>query len=420
MNHDVKDLNLATQGRYKIEWAEQEMPVLKQIRARFEKERPFKGVKISACLHVTSETASLMRTLQAGGADIVLCASNPLSTQDEVAASLVANDEIPTYAIKGEDNETYYKHLNAALDHHPVMTMDDGCDLVSILHKQRPEQVPEIVGGTEETTTGVIRLRAMAADGALRFPVIAVNDSMTKHYFDNRYGTGQSTIDGIIRATNVLLAGKTLVVNGYGWCGRGVASRARGMGALVVVTEVDPMKALEAVMDGFQVMTLKAAAKVGDFFVTVTGNKNVIDVEHFALMKDGAMLANSGHFDAEINIPGLKKMSKGQPRPLRPWVEQFTMKADGRKINLLGGGRLVNLASAEGHPASVMDMSFANQALGAEFILKNASKLKPDVYTIPEKLDREIARLKLAAMGIKIDKLTKDQTKYLSSWEEGT
>jgi len=361
-----------------------------------------------------------MRTLQAGGADIVLCASNPLSTQDEVAASLVANDEIPTYAIKGEDNETYYKHLNAALDHHPVMTMDDGCDLVSILHKQRPGQVPEIVGGTEETTTGVIRLRAMAADGALRFPVIAVNDSMTKHYFDNRYGTGQSTIDGIIRATNVLLAGKTLVVNGYGWCGRGVASRARGMGALVVVTEVDPMKALEAVMDGFQVMPLKAAAKIGDFFVTVTGNKNVIDVEHFALMKDGAMLANSGHFDAEINIPALKKMSKGQPRPIRPWVEQFTLKADGRKINLLGGGRLVNLASAEGHPASVMDMSFANQALGAEFMLKNAAKLKPDVYTIPEKLDREIARLKLAAMGIKIDKLTKDQTKYLSSWEEGT
>jgi adenosylhomocysteinase len=420
MNHDVKDMNLATQGRYKIEWAEQEMPVLKQIRTRFEKEKPFKGVKISACLHVTSETASLMRTLQAGGADIVLCASNPLSTQDEVAASLVANDEIPTYAIKGEDNETYYKHLNAALDHHPVMTMDDGCDLVSILHKQRPSQVPEIIGGTEETTTGVIRLRAMAADGALKFPVIAVNDSMTKHYFDNRYGTGQSTIDGIIRATNVLLAGKTLVVNGYGWCGRGVASRARGMGALVVVTEVDPMKALEAVMDGFQVMTLKAAAKIGDFFVTVTGNKNVIDVEHFALMKDGAMLANSGHFDAEINIPGLKKMSKGQPRPIRPWVEQFTLKADGRKINLLGGGRLVNLASAEGHPASVMDMSFANQALGAEFMLKNAAKLKADVYTIPEKIDREIARLKLAAMGVKIDKLTKDQTKYLASWEEGT
>jgi len=420
VNHDVKDISLATQGRYKIEWAEQEMPVLKQIRARFEKERPFKGVKISACLHVTSETAALMRTLQAGGADIVLCASNPLSTQDEVAASLVANDEIPTYAIKGEDNETYYKHLNAALDHHPAMTMDDGCDLVSILHKQRASQVPEIVGGTEETTTGVIRLRAMAADGALKFPVIAVNDSMTKHYFDNRYGTGQSTIDGIIRATNVLLAGKTLVVNGYGWCGRGVASRARGMGALVIVTEVDPLKALEAVMDGFQVMTLKQAAKLGDFFVTVTGNKNVIDVEHFNVMKDGAMLANSGHFDAEINIPALRKMSKGQPRPIRPWVEQFTLKADGRKINLLGGGRLVNLASAEGHPASVMDMSFANQALGAEFMLRNAAKLKPDVYTIPEKIDREIARLKLAAMGVKIDKLTKDQTKYLASWEEGT
>jgi adenosylhomocysteinase len=419
MNFDVKDMKLATQGRYKIEWAEQEMPVLKQIRARFEKERPFKGLKVSACLHVTSETASLMRTLQAGGADIVLCASNPLSTQDEVAASLVANDEIPVYAIKGEDNVTYYKHLNAALDHHPQMTMDDGCDLVSVLHKERASQVPEIVGGTEETTTGVIRLRAMAADGALKFPVIAVNDSMTKHYFDNRYGTGQSTVDGIIRATNVLLAGKTLVVNGYGWCGRGVASRARGMGALVVVTEVDPLKALEALMDGFQVMTLKQAAKVGDFFVTVTGNKNVLDVEHFALMKDGAMLANSGHFDAEINIPGLKKMSKGQPRPIRQWVDQYTMK-DGRKINLLGGGRLVNLAAAEGHPASVMDMSFANQALGAEFMLKNAKKMTPNVYTIPEAIDREIARLKLSAMGVKIDKLTQQQSKYLSSWEEGT
>lgn len=419
MNYDVKDMNLATQGRFKIEWAEQEMPVLKQIRERFQKEQPLKGIKVSACLHVTSETAALMRTLQAGGADIVLCASNPLSTQDEVAASLVANDEIPTYAIKGEDNATYYKHLNAALDHHPKMTMDDGCDLVSVLHKERAGQVPEIVGGTEETTTGVIRLRAMSKDGALRFPVIAVNDSMTKHYFDNRYGTGQSTIDGIIRATNVLLAGKNFVVNGYGWCGRGVASRARGMGALVIVTETDPMKALEATMDGFQVMTLKQAAKIGDFFTTVTGNKNVLDVEHFALMKDGAMLANSGHFDAEINIPGLKKMSKGQPRPIRPWVEQFTLK-DGRKINLLGGGRLVNLAAAEGHPASVMDMSFANQALGAEFMLKNAKKLKPDVYTIPENIDREIARLKLKAMGIKIDVLTKEQAKYLGSWEEGT
>jgi adenosylhomocysteinase len=419
MNFDVKNMDLATAGRYKIEWAEQEMPVLKQIRDRFKKEQPLKGIKVSACLHVTSETAALMRTLQAGGADIVICASNPLSTQDEVAASLVANDEIPNYAIKGEDNTTYYKHLNAALDHHPQMTMDDGCDLVSILHKQRASQVPEIIGGTEETTTGVIRLRAMANDGALRFPVIAVNDSMTKHYFDNRYGTGQSTLDGIIRATNVLLAGKTLVVNGYGWCGRGVASRARGMGAQVVVTEIDPLKALEAVMDGFQVMTLKQASKVGDIFVTVTGNKNVLDVEHFALMKDGAMLANSGHFDAEINIPGLKKMSKGEVRPVRPWVEQFTLK-DGRKINLLGGGRLVNLAAAEGHPASVMDMSFANQALGAEFMLKNAKTMKPDVYTIPEKIDREIARLKLVAMGVKIDKLTKDQTKYLASWEEGT
>jgi adenosylhomocysteinase len=419
MDFHVKDMNLATQGRYKIEWAEQEMPVLKQIRERFAKEKPFKGLKISACLHVTSETAALMRTLSAGGADIVLCASNPLSTQDEVAASLVANDEIPTYAIKGEDNATYYKHLNVALDHRPAMTMDDGCDLVSMLHKERASQVPEVIGGTEETTTGVIRLRAMSADGKLRFPVIAVNDSMTKHYFDNRYGTGQSTLDGIIRATNVLLAGKTLVVNGYGWCGRGVASRARGLGAQVVVTEVDSLKALEAVMDGFQVMPLKQAAKVGDVFVTVTGNKNVLDSEHFEVMKDGAMLSNSGHFDAEINIPALKKMSKGAPRNARQWVEQFTLK-DGRKINLLGGGRLVNLAAAEGHPASVMDMSFANQALGAEFMLKNAKKMKPGVYTIPDDVDREIAKLKLSAMGIKIDKLTKEQAKYLSSWEEGT
>ncbi len=419
MDFHVKDMNLATQGRYKIEWAEQEMPVLKQIRERFAKEKPFKGLKISACLHVTSETAALMRTLSAGGADIVLCASNPLSTQDEVAASLVANDEIPTYAIKGEDNATYYKHLNAALDHRPAMTMDDGCDLVSMLHKERASQVSEVIGGTEETTTGVIRLRAMSADGKLRFPVIAVNDSMTKHYFDNRYGTGQSTLDGIIRATNVLLAGKTVVVNGYGWCGRGVASRARGLGAQVIVTEVDSLKALEAVMDGFQVMPLKQAAKIGDVFVTVTGNKNVLDAEHFEVMKDGAMLSNSGHFDAEINIPALKKMSKGAPRNVRQWVEQYTLK-DGRKLNLLGGGRLVNLAAAEGHPASVMDMSFANQALGAEFMLKNAKKMKPGVYTIPADVDREIARLKLSAMGVKIDKLTKEQAKYLASWEEGT
>lgn len=419
MNYDVKDMNLATQGRYKIEWAEQEMPVLKQIKERFAKEQPFKGLKISACLHVTSETAALMRTLQAGGADIVLCASNPLSTQDEVASSLVANDEIPVYAIKGEDNATYYKHLNAALDHHPAMTMDDGCDLVSVLHKERKSQVSEVTCGTEETTTGVIRLRAMAADKALKFPVLAVNDSMTKHYFDNRYGTGQSTIDGVIRATNVLLAGKTVVVDGYGWCGRGVANRARGMGAQVIVTEIDPLKALEAVMDGFMVKPIKDAAKTGDVFITVTGNKNVLDEDHFKVMKDGAILSNSGHFNAEINISALKKLSKGQPRPVRPFVEQFTMK-DGRKINLLGDGRLINLAAAEGHPASVMDMSFANQALGAEYMLRNAKKFAPNVYTIPEDVDREIARLKLSAMGVKIDKLTKEQAKYLASWEEGT
>lgn len=419
MEFDVKDINLATQGRHKIEWAESQMPVLDMIRKRFEKERPLKGLKVSACLHVTSETAALMRTLQAGGADIVLSASNPLSTQDDVAASLVANDEIPTYAIKGEDNTTYYKHLNAALDHHPQITMDDGCDLVSMLHKERKNQVPEIMCGTEETTTGVIRLRAMKADGALRFPVLAVNDSMTKHYFDNRYGTGQSTLDGIIRATNVLLAGKVLVVSGYGWCGRGVATRAKGMGADVVVTEVDPMKAIEAVMDGFRVMPLINAAKIGEIFITVTGDKFVIDEKHLKVMKSGAILANSGHFNAEINIDALRKMSKGKPRAIRPYVEQFTTK-DGRMINLLGDGRLINLAAAEGHPSSVMDMSFANQALGAEFMVKNFKKLTPDVYTIPENIDREIARLKLASMGIKIDKLTAEQKKYLSSWEEGT
>jgi adenosylhomocysteinase len=419
MEFDVKDMKLANQGRHKIEWAESQMPVLDMIRKRFEKERPLKGLRVSACLHVTSETAGLMRTLQAGGADIVLCASNPLSTQDDVAASLVANDEIPVYAVKGEDNATYYKHLNAALDHHPQITMDDGCDLVSVLHKERVKQVPEILCGTEETTTGVIRLRAMSADGALKFPVLAVNDSMTKHYFDNRYGTGQSTLDGIIRATNVLLAGKSVVVSGYGWCGRGVATRARGMGAHVIVTEIDPMKALEAVMDGFQVMPLTNASRIGDVFVTVTGDKNVIDEKHLKAMKDGAILCNSGHFNAEINIAALKKMSKGQPREIRPFVEQYTTK-DGRKINLLGDGRLINLAAAEGHPSSVMDMSFANQALGAEYMVRNFKKLTPDVYTIPEDVDREIARLKLASMGIKIDKLTAEQKKYLSSWEEGT
>ena len=420
MNYDVKDIGLATAGRYKIEWAENEMPVLKAIRERFAKEQPLKGLKVSACLHVTSETAGLMRTLQAGGADIVLVASNPLSTQDEVASSLVANDEIPVYAIKGEDNATYYKHLNAALDHHPQITMDDGCDLVSVVHKERAKQVPEILCGTEETTTGVIRLRAMSADKALRFPVLAVNDSMTKHYFDNRYGTGQSTMDGVIRATNILLAGRTVVVSGYGWCGRGVASRARGLGALVIVTEVNPMNALEALMDGFQVMPLLEAAKKGDIFLTVTGDKNVLNKEHFEVMKDGAILGNSGHFNAEINIPAIEALSDGEaPRQIRPFVGQYTMK-DGRKINLLGDGRLINLAAAEGHPAAVMDMSFANQALGVEYMVRNYKSLTPNVYTLPEDIDREIARLKLLSLGIHIDTLTTEQSKYLASWEEGT
>jgi len=420
MNYHVKDLNLATAGRQKIVWAEQEMPVLRLIRERFVKEQPLKGVRVSACLHITSETAALARTLQAGGADIVLCASNPLSTQDDVAAALVAYDEIPVFAIKGEDNATYYQHLHAALDHHPHMTMDDGCDLVSVLHKERPQQVGEVRAGTEETTTGVIRLRAMAKDGALRYPVLAVNDSMTKHYFDNRYGTGQSTIDGLLRATNILLAGRTVVVSGYGWCGRGVAARARGMGAHVIITEVDPLKALEALMDGYQVMPLIEAARRGDVFITVTGDKNVIDEPHLAVMKDGAILANAGHFNAEINIPALRKLSDGRPPELvRPFVEQYTLK-DGRRINLLGDGRLINLAAAEGHPAAVMDMSFANQALGAEYMLKHGAALKPDVYTIPAEIDREIARLKLQSMGVEIDTLTEEQARYLASWEEGT
>jgi len=420
MNYHVKDLNLATAGRQKIAWAEQEMPVLRLIRERFVKEQPLKGVRVSACLHITSETAALARTLQAGGADIVLCASNPLSTQDDVAAALVAYDEIPVFAIKGEDNATYYQHLHAALDHRPHMTMDDGCDLVSVLHKERPQQVGEVRAGTEETTTGVIRLRAMAKDGALRYPVLAVNDSMTKHYFDNRYGTGQSTIDGLLRATNILLAGRTVVVSGYGWCGRGVAARARGMGAHVIITEVDPLKALEALMDGYQVMPLIEAARRGDVFITVTGDKNVIDEPHLAVMKDGAILANSGHFNAEINIPALRRLSDGQPpEQVRPFVEQYTLK-DGRRINLLGDGRLINLAAAEGHPAAVMDMSFANQALGAEYMLKHGATLKPDVYTIPAEIDREIARLKLQSMGVEIDTLTEEQARYLASWEEGT
>jgi adenosylhomocysteinase len=418
-NSDIKDLNLAEGGRRRIEWAEREMPVLRMIRERFAKEKPLKGVRLSACLHITSETASLARTLVAGGADLVLTASNPLSTQDDVAAALVNIYEVPTFAIKGENNVTYYKHIGAALDHKPHMTMDDGADLVSTIHKDRRELLPGIIGGTEETTTGVIRLRAMAADGMLQFPVIAVNDAMTKHFFDNRYGTGQSTLDGIIRATNVLLAGKNFVVAGYGWCGRGLASRARGMGAQVIVTEVDPLKALEAVMDGFQVMPMMKAAKIGDIFCTVTGDINVVDTRHFEVMKDGAIVANSGHFNVEINIPGLQKMSKGNPQLVRPFVEQYETK-NGRKINILGEGRLINLASAEGHPASVMDMSFANQALAAEFMVKNAAKLEKRVYSVPAEVDAEIARIKLSAMGIKIDKLTAEQTKYLNSWEEGT
>jgi adenosylhomocysteinase len=416
---DIKDKSLAEGGRRRIDWAEREMPVLRMIKERFKKERPLAGMRVSACLHVTTETANLMTTLQAGGADIVLTASNPLSTQDDVAAALVNIYEIPTFAIKGEDNVTYYKHITAALDHKPHMTMDDGADLVSTIHKDRRELLKDIVGGTEETTTGVIRLRAMAADKMLNFPVIAVNDALTKHLFDNRYGTGQSTIDGIIRATNVLLAGKKFVVAGYGWCGRGLASRARGLGSLVIITEVDPLKALEAVMDGFEVMPMADAAKVGDIFCTVTGDINVVDEEHFKVMKDGALVANSGHFNVEINIPSLEKMSKGKPALVRPFVEQYETK-DGRKINILGEGRLINLASAEGHPASVMDMSFANQALSAEYMVKNASKLEKKVYSVPEDIDKEIARIKLAAMGVKIDTLTTEQVKYLNSWEEGT
>lgn len=418
-NYDIKDKTLAEGGRRRIDWAEREMPVLRMIKERFKKERPLAGMRVSACLHVTTETANLMTTLQAGGADIVLTASNPLSTQDDVAAALVNIYEIPTFAIKGEDNVTYYKHITAALDHKPHMTMDDGADLVSTIHKDRRELLKEIVGGTEETTTGVIRLRAMAADKMLNFPVIAVNDALTKHLFDNRYGTGQSTIDGIIRATNVLLAGKKFVVAGYGWCGRGLASRARGLGSQVIVTEVDPLKALEAVMDGYEVMAMSEAAKVGDIFCTVTGDINVIDSHHFEVMKDGALVANSGHFNVEINIPALEKMSKGKPSLVRPFVDQYETK-DGRKINILGEGRLINLASAEGHPASVMDMSFANQALSAEYMVKNSSTLEKKVYSVPEDIDKEIARIKLAAMGVKIDTLTDEQVKYLNSWEEGT
>jgi adenosylhomocysteinase len=416
--YDVKNLDLAEGGRRRIEWAEREMPVLRSIKERFTKERPFEGIRMSACLHVTTETANLMRTLQAGGADVVLTASNPLSTQDDVAACLVSNFEIPVFAIKGEDNKTYYKHLYAALDHHPQVTMDDGADLVSTLHKERRDQLKEVIGGTEETTTGVIRLRAMAADGALNFPVIAVNDAMTKHFFDNSYGTGQSTIDGVIRATNILLAGKNFVVGGYGWCARGLAMRARGMGSNVIVTEVDPLKALEAVMDGFRVMPMMEAAPIGDIFVTLTGDINVLDKHHFEVMKDGAIVANSGHFNVEINIPALAEMAV-EKRLVRPFVDAYEL-PDGRVIHILGEGRLINLASAEGHPASVMDMSFANQALSAEYMIKHAKELEKKVYGVPLDIDNEIARLKLEAMNVAIDTLTEQQVKYLNSWEEGT
>jgi len=416
--HDITDIELATGGRYRIEWAGQEMPVLKQIRERFEKEKPLAGVRISACLHVTTETANLMQTLHAGGADVVLTASNPLSTQDDVAASLVAHNEIPVYAIKGEDSETYYKHIHAALDHKPHITMDDGADLVGTVHKVRREALAEIIGGTEETTTGIIRLRAMANDGALEFPVLAVNDSNTKHLFDNRYGTGQSTLDGIIRATNILLAGRVLVVAGYGWCSRGIAMRAAGLGANVIVTEVNPLRALEAVMDGYRVMPMAEAAKIGEIFVTATGDINVIDRQHFEVMKDGAIVCNSGHFNVEINLQGLAEIAAGKPNLVRPFVEEYRLGK--RSIYVLGEGRLINLAAAEGHPASVMDMSFANQALAAEYMLAHRADLLAQVYTLPVDVDMEIARLKLAAMGVDIDRLTAQQEAYLNQWQDGT
>ena len=415
---DVKDIGLADAGKRKIEWALQQMPVLQSIRKRFIKEQPLKGLRISACLHVTSETANLMITLRDGGTDAVLCASNPLSTQDEVAASLNRDFNIPTYAIKGEDNETYYAHLSAALEHKPQMTMDDGADLVTMLLTKRTDLVPNVIAGTEETTTGVIRLRAMAKDGTLKFPIIAVNDAQTKHFFDNRYGTGQSTLDGVIRATNILLAGQKIVIAGYGWCGRGVAMRAKGLGANVIVTEIDPVKGIEAVMDGFRVMPMAEAAKEGDIFITVSGNKNVLRSEHFEAMKSGAVVCNSGHFNVEIDIPALERLSTGK-REVRPLVDEFLLK-DGRKVYLLGEGRLVNLATAEGHPAAVMDMSFANQALSAEYLRQHAKGLKPQVYVVPEHLDKEIARLKLESMGHKLDKLTAEQEHYLASWQEGT
>jgi adenosylhomocysteinase len=416
--NDVKNLELAEQGRKRIEWAGQSMPVLEIIRKEFAKNQPLKGLRVAACLHVTTETANLMITLRDGGADIALCASNPLSTQDDVAAALAAIYGIKTYAIKGEDSESYYSHLNSALDHKPHLTMDDGCDLVHLLHTGRKEVLPGVLAGTEETTTGVIRLHAMAKDGVLAYPIIAVNDALTKHMFDNRYGTGQSTLDGVIRATNRLIAGSIFVVAGYGWCGRGLASRAKGMGADVIVTEIDPTKALEAVMDGFRVMPMADAAKLGDIFVTVTGNKGVIREEHFAAMKNGAIVANSGHFNVEIDIPALEKLSKSKAEA-REFVDAYTL-ADGRKIFLLGEGRLINLTSAEGHPASVMDMSFANQALAAEYLVSNYKKLAKNVFAVPEDLDKRVALLKLKAMGVTVDILTPEQEKYLAGWSEGT
>jgi len=418
LDYDIKDIKLAKGGKPRIEWANRQMPVLNLIKKRFKKEKPLKGTRIGACLHVTSETANLLDTLKAGGADVAVCASNPLSTQDDVAASIVKDYKIPTFAVKGESNKTYYQHLNSVLDAGPNITMDDGGDLVSTIHSKRKKVLDDIIAGTEETTTGVIRFRSMEREGVLKYPVIAVNDASTKHFFDNRYGTGQSTIDGILRATNVLIAGKNFVVGGYGFCGRGLAMRAEGMGANVIVTEVDPLKALEAIMDGYRVMPLKDAARIGDIFVTVTGNMHVISGEHMKLMRDGAIIANSGHFNVEIDIPELKKLSK-KKRKIREYVDEYVLKS-GKRIFLLGEGRLINLAAAEGHPAAVMDMSFANQALCAGYIKKEGKKLKPRVYPVPDRIDKEVARLKLSSMGVKIDALTKEQKRYLTSWEMGT
>lgn len=419
MNYDIKDLNLAAEGKKRILWADNDMKVLQLICSRFEKEKPLTGLKMSACLHITAETANLARTLKAGGADLVLCASNPLSTQDDVAASLVKDFEIPVFAINGEDNKTYYEHITAAIEHGPVITMDDGADLVSTIHAKYPDIAKTVIASMEETTTGVIRLRAMEADGALKFPVIAVNDADTKHLFDNRYGTGQSTVDGIIRATDILLAGKTVVVAGYGWCGRGFAQRVRGMGGNIIITEIDPIKAIEAAMDGFRVMPMLEAAKEGDLFCTLTGNINVLDVRHFEVMKNGAFVANSGHFNVEINIDGLEKIAVNKKKDIRNYVDEYELK-DGRKLYLLGEGRLINLAAAEGHPASVMDMSFAGQALASEWAVKNKGKLDVKVYKVPREIDNIVAALKLESIGKKIDVLTEEQEKYLASWEIGT